>query len=60
MTNAEEFLVEIKDVLKYAIKHKEWSEVISVVEIINEELDIDEKLDYVSSRDEETTEDDND
>lgn len=56
----EEFLMEIKDTLKYAIKHKDWPEVCEVIEMINEELEIEEKVEYVSprDRDEELTEGD--
>jgi hypothetical protein len=47
-----EFLQEIKDILKYAAKNKNWGEVLDAIELINEELEISESLDYISPRDE--------
>jgi hypothetical protein len=46
-----EFLQEIKDILKYAAKNKNWGEVLDAIELINEELEISESLDYISPRD---------
>lgn len=54
----EDFLLEIRDTLKYAIKSKNWSDICDVVEMINEELNITEKVDYVSARDEDYNEED--
>jgi hypothetical protein len=47
-----EFLQEIKDILKYAAKNKNWGEVLDAIELINEELEISESLDYISPHDE--------
>lgn len=46
-----ELLREIKDVLKYAAKNKNWGEVLDAIEMINEELEINENLDYISRDD---------
>jgi hypothetical protein len=51
MSDHYDLLLEIKETLKYAIKHKDWSDVCEIVEQINEELDIEEKVEYVSARD---------
>jgi hypothetical protein len=59
MTPNEEFILEIKEILRYAIKHKDWTDVCEVVEMINEQLDIEEKIDYVSPRDREDEETEN-
>lgn len=48
---SEEFLEEIKDMLKYASRNKDWLEVCQVIERINEELGVTDKVDYVSPRD---------
>ena len=51
MSESGEFLREIKDVLKYAAKNKNWGEVLDAIEMINEELEINENLDYISRDD---------
>lgn len=50
MSDYVEFLQDVKDTLKYAIKNKSWGEVLDVIEMINEELEINESLDYISPR----------
>jgi hypothetical protein len=47
----EEFIEEIKDMLKYGIRHKNWIEISDVIERINEELGVDEKVEYIHPRD---------
>jgi hypothetical protein len=37
--------------LKYAVKNKDWTGICEVIERINEELNVVEKVDYVSPRD---------
>jgi hypothetical protein len=53
----EELFEEIKEMLKYAIRHKDWSGVSEVIERINEELDVVEKVEYIHPRDDDAEED---
>jgi hypothetical protein len=52
MSDYAEFLQGVKDALKYAAKNKSWGEILDVIEMINEELEITESLDYISPREE--------
>lgn len=54
----EEILEEIKDMLKYAVRNKDWVGISEVIERINEELNVTEKVDYVSPREDEFNEED--
>lgn len=56
MSESTEFLREIKDMLKYAAKNKNWGEILDVIEMINEELEINENLDYISREDDDEDE----